>query len=125
MAGLRVVVWAHFVDSAGVNPPVVEIEKAAHQDRVVNRLVRAALPVERVDVFLAYRCTVVVYFLDIRQQRLLRRGDRSSLIIFENGVDQAAIPQEFPRNCGVAAESKKAAIQLRCESRNQLPEPCT
>ena len=112
MAGHGVVMRGHLVDAARVNPAIVEIKEAANQDGIVDRLVGETMLVKRVDVFLGHGGTVAVHLFDVGQERFLRVWDRRRPVISENRVYDTTVPQQFRRNCGVAADSKRAAIQL-------------
>src|SRR5438876_6664658 len=74
---LTVTLFRHFVDARGVNPAIVEIEKTAHVDGVVNGFIRPAGLVKLVDIALADLPRVAIELLDKSEQRLFLFADRS------------------------------------------------
>ena len=112
MAGHGVVVRGHLMNATRIDPAIVEIEETAHQDSVVDRLVGETMLVKRADVFLGHGSAVAVHLFDVCQERFLRICNRRRPIIGENRVDDPAVAQQFRRNCGVAADSERAMIQL-------------
>ncbi len=81
--------------------------------------------VKRLDVWLIDRGALIVHFLDVGQEGLLGGGYGCGLVIREDSIDDAAIAQQFRRNCGVTPDSERALIQLRSEGGDQLPEAGT
>src|SRR5437773_6872189 len=119
---LTVTLFRHFLDSRRVNPTIVEIEKTAHVDGVVNGFVRPAGLVKLVDIALANLPGVPIELLDKPEQRLFLFADGGGFVIRQHSFDLTAVAQQFRRTCGVALDSKRALIFLRREGGDQLAQ---
>lgn len=110
----------HVLDSSRVAPAVVEIEQGADTDGVVERLVRPAGAAGFFDVFARDLVRGAIDFGEELEQRLFGVGDRRRRVVLQYSLDQRPVPQQFRRDRGVRADSKRALVAARGERRDQL-----
>jgi hypothetical protein len=113
---------AHRVNTACVDPPVVEIEQRANGDRIVDSLVRESRLVEGCDVRRLNGNGIVVYLPDKAKQNFLWLGKQTGFYIREHARNQFRAAKQFRRDRGVRLRSKRTTVQLRRVGGNQLTD---
>ena len=108
--------------AGSVDPSVIEIEKRANRDGIVDRRVRPAGVVQRRDIGGADVNRVAIHLIDEAQQRLLGFGQRRRFEIFDDGQDQGFVPEQFRRNCGVGLQSKRAIVARGSVGSDEFPQ---
>ena len=55
---------AHCMNAARINPAVIEVEKRAHRDRIINRFIRIACRMQRADIARLNRDRIAIHFVN-------------------------------------------------------------
>jgi hypothetical protein len=112
---------AHRVNTAGVDPAVIEIEQGTNGNGVVNRLVAEAGVMENRDVGGLDGRGLFIDLSHKTEERFLGIRERAGFEILQHTRHQFVIVQQFGRDRGVRLRSKRALIELRGVGGNQLP----
>lgn len=100
----------HVLDAGRVAPAVVEIEQGADADGVVERFIGPAGAASLLDVVARNLVRGAVHLGDELEQRLLGVRDRRGRVVPEDRLDQFLAAEQFRRDRGVRADSKRALV---------------
>ena len=111
------------MNTACVNPTIVEIEQCAYGNSVVDRFIRKAGFMESLDLWRPDRSGIFVYFPNKTKQSFLLFAELRRFDIVEDARNYFLAAQQFRRDRGVRLRSKRALIQMRRISGDQLAHP--
>ena len=111
----------HVMDAGGIDPCVVEAEKRAYRDGVVDGCLVPSSGLHHVDVFLRDSIGLRVHLFEEPKEHLIPFIDRRGFVIFQHGLHETAIAEQLRRDRGVRADSKRARVLARCKGGNQFP----
>ena len=111
----------HVLDSSRVAPAIVKVEERTDRDGVVDRLVRPSCASNLLNVLETNAVRFPVDFLQELEERLLWLREKRGAVVFQHRRHQARVFQQFRRDRGVRADSKRARIAARGESSNEFP----
>jgi len=114
---------AHGLNAAGIDPAIVKVEQGADGDGVVNDFVSVAGRMQEVDIGRADVHRFAIHFSHKPHERFFGLGEQRCFEIGEDAVDQLFTAEQFRRDRGVRFRSKRAVVQVRGVSGDQLTEP--
>lgn len=100
------------MNSAGVNPAVIEIEQRTDREGVVDRLIGVAHRVQRLDIRRPDVARITIDLGDEAQQGFFGFGQKGRLHVGEDAIDEFPAAQEFRRDRGVRLRSKGTGIEV-------------
>ena len=112
----------HRVDTACVDPAIVEIEQRADRDCIIDRFVGEARFVEAFDVGGLNGHGIAIHFAHKAKQSFLGIGEQRGFHIREDACNQFRAAEQFRRDRGVSFGSKRAGVQLGRVGGNQLAD---
>ena len=100
------------MNTAGIDPAVIEVKQRAHGDGVVDSFVGIADLVQRLHIFELNIHGISIYFANESHECLFRFGETRGLDIGEDAIDEFPAPQEFRRDRGVRLRSKRTGVEM-------------
>jgi hypothetical protein len=116
---------AHRVNAAGIDPTVIEVEKRADGDGVVDGFIGITGSLKNLDVGRPNCDRILIHLPYEAKERLLRMGEQGCFDIGQDACDQFVIAQEFRRDRGVGFCSKGALVQVRRVGGNEFADAGT
>lgn len=113
---------AHRVNTAGVDPTVIEIEQCTNSNRIIDRLVRISDRVQRFYVVRLNGNRFEIHLTHKTQQSLLSFRKRAAIKIGEYAIHELLAAEQFRRDRGVRLRSKRTLIEMRRVSGNEFAE---
>src|ERR1039458_1754649 len=101
------------MDTARINPAIIEIEQRAHGNGEVYRLVIPSQRAQGKHVVGGNSRRIVVHLVYKSKQRFVLIIERGSFEILQHSPDQFFTFQQFRRNCGVGLQSKRTVVAVR------------